>query len=73
MIFVPLTTLFTWPFPNYINPVKRGHEIWIVSGIFLFLATCLVSLRVWTRIAVRRFVGADDLLVIFALVFLLSS
>jgi hypothetical protein len=68
MLFVPLAVIFKWPYPNYIDPQKRGPAILIVSGIFLFLATSIVALRVWIRITIRRFVGADDMLVMFALV-----
>jgi hypothetical protein len=68
MIFVPFPVIVTWPVPNYVDPERRPKEILIASFLFLFLATLIVGLRVWTRVTIRRFVGADDFLVIFALV-----
>jgi hypothetical protein len=69
MLFVPFPVIVTWPVPNYINPERRPKEILVASFLFLFLATSIVGLRVWTRVTIRRFVGADDFLVIFAWVF----
>jgi hypothetical protein len=68
MLFVPFPVIVSWPVPNYKNPETRPKEILVASFLFLFLAIIIVGLRVWTRVTIRRFVGADDFLVIFALV-----
>ena len=57
-----------WQTPNYVNPITRGPELWIVIGIFLFLASLAVGVRLYTRIFVRHWFGFDDALLIFSLV-----
>ena len=57
-----------WQTPNYVNPITRGPELWRVIGIFLFLASLAVGVRLYARIFVRRWFGFDDALIIFSLV-----
>jgi len=66
MIIIPIEVIATWPAPNYINPVRRGPELWIVSCIFLSIATLCVGARLYSRIFIRRWFGADDALIIIA-------
>jgi hypothetical protein len=54
--------ILTWPKPNYVNPVTRGPELYIVTGIFLVLATTALSFRLYARLFRRRWSGADDVL-----------
>ncbi|KAF2402985.1 hypothetical protein EJ06DRAFT_316167 [Trichodelitschia bisporula] len=55
-----------WPVPNYVDPVRRGPELWIVSIIMLVLCTIAVGTRLYSRIFIRHWIGADDALVIAA-------
>jgi len=66
MITIPLTVFLSWPDPNYVNPQTRGPAIWILSPIFLSLATLCISARLYTRIFVRHWFGPDDALIIIA-------
>jgi glucan phosphoethanolaminetransferase (alkaline phosphatase superfamily) len=68
MFFIPLAVAFGWPAPNYTDPVTRGPELWIVTGLFLFAATLCVSIRLYWRIFLRRWLGIDDILIVLALV-----
>lgn len=68
MYFNPLAVASHWPVPNYADPVTRGPELWILTAIFLFAATCCVAVRLYWRIFLRRWLGLDDLLVVLALV-----
>ena len=63
----------TWPAPNYVNPQTRGPQLWIVSSIFLSIATLCVAFRLYTRIHVRSWFGPDDGLVLIAYVSLSYS
>jgi hypothetical protein len=58
------STLLSWPYPNYTNPVTRGPEIFIISGVFTTLSTTAVILRLYARLFVRRWFGLDDVFVI---------
>jgi len=60
--------LATWPTPNYVDPVTRGSALYIVNGIWLFLATVAVTLRLYTRIWIRNWFGLDDAFILLALV-----
>jgi hypothetical protein len=58
----------TWPIPNYVNPVTRGPELYIINSICLFIATLAVVLRLYSRIWIRNWFGLDDAFVLVALV-----
>jgi hypothetical protein len=65
----PLEILLSWPAPNYIDPVTRSAvQIWVTTGIFLFLACACVLFRLYARIFVRRWYGFDDFFVVAATV-----
>jgi hypothetical protein len=68
MFFVPLSVIFSWPLPNYIDPVTRGHTTVIVSVFFFSVATLFVGARLYQRIFVRRWFGPDDLFIILGFV-----
>ena len=46
----------------------RGIELVVVSSIFLALAVLAVGARLYRRIYIRRWLGADDALISIALV-----
>ncbi|QDS68660.1 hypothetical protein FKW77_001990 [Venturia effusa] len=56
----------SWPTPNYVDPVTRGPLVYIATGIFFGLATLAIIVRLYARVFVRKWVGLDDYLIIFA-------
>lgn len=58
----------SWPPANYTDPPTRGDGIIIVSGLFGGLGTITTLMRIYTRIHITRTFGADDVLMVFALV-----
>jgi hypothetical protein len=56
----------TWPVPNYINPVKHGLSLSIVSPVFIALATICVGARLYGRIYLRKWIGPDDILILIS-------
>ncbi|KAE9971827.1 hypothetical protein EG328_005358 [Venturia inaequalis] len=55
-----------WPKPNFIDPETRGPTLYIINGTFFGLATLAISVRLYARIFVRRWVGLDDFLIVLA-------
>jgi hypothetical protein len=69
MVYTPPNwDIASWPAPNYENPERRGPELIVVNSIFLALATIFVALRLYTRLAVRKWFGLDDIFVLLAYV-----
>ena len=65
MVFTaPIIPVF--PKPNYINPVTRGPDTYVVGTVFLGLSTIVVALRLYARLFIRRWFGLDDLCVCLA-------
>ncbi|TID13469.1 hypothetical protein E6O75_ATG11385 [Venturia nashicola] len=58
--------LATWPKPNFVDPVTRGPILYVINGIFFALATLTIAIRLYTRVFVRKWVGLDDYLIVFA-------
>lgn len=65
---IPIPVLLSWPIPNYINPPTRGPTLVIVNAILISLVVVVVLLRIYTRIAIKRWFGADDVFIALALV-----
>ncbi|KAL1641504.1 hypothetical protein SLS58_006009 [Diplodia intermedia] len=63
---IPLSILFTWPQPNYVDPVTRGPALIIINAVFISLCTLLLFLRLYTRIFIKRWFGSDDVFIILA-------
>ena len=63
----PVEVLLSWPPPSE-NPVLRGPEQYIVTGIFGSIALVALSMRLYTRAFVRRYFGIDDWLLLVAMV-----
>lgn len=68
MILPPVEVLLSWPTPNYENPTTRGDALLIVNSIFLSLAVITVSLRMYTRLMIKRWLGIDDVFILLGLV-----
>jgi hypothetical protein len=62
MRFAHPEDVLKWPDPNFINPEKRGPEIYVILSIFGLLASAAVFCRFYIRIFERKWVGADDYL-----------
>ncbi|KAL4870530.1 hypothetical protein BDV12DRAFT_55516 [Aspergillus spectabilis] len=65
----PIQVLLTWPAPNYNGPVTRGNAVLVMTIICLALSTIITVLRVYTRLAITRTAGLDDVLIVFGLAF----
>jgi hypothetical protein len=63
-----LGAVATWPPANYTNPPTRGDGIIIASGLFGGLGAMTTLMRIYTRLYITRTFGADDGLIILALV-----
>ncbi|KAH7058690.1 hypothetical protein B0J12DRAFT_737323 [Macrophomina phaseolina] len=63
---IPLSVLFSFPTPNYVDPVTRGPALIIVNAIFLSLCTIALLLRLYTRVFIKRWFGSDDVFIILA-------
>lgn len=68
MRFPPAIVLFTWPTPNYVDPVTRGDGALVVSIVFIVLAFLVTCLRLYTRLRITCSPGIDDILIVIALV-----
>ncbi|KAL3422759.1 integral membrane protein [Phlyctema vagabunda] len=62
----PLDVLATWPTPNYINPVTRGSANTILNLILFPIVIFIVVLRVYSRTRLSKNFGADDALIVCA-------
>ena len=62
----PLDVLLSWPKPNYINPVTRGAESYVIGTVFLFFSTLALIVRLYARLFIRRWFGLDDLFICLA-------
>jgi hypothetical protein len=60
--------LATWPTPNYLNLVTRGHGVLTTNIIICALSTVAVGLRLYTRIRITHTLGLDDAFSVLGLV-----
>lgn len=68
-IGLPDSVTNAWPYPNYINPVRRDvNVLYVLMSIFLFSALTCVLARLYVRLAIRRYFGLDDVFIIFSVV-----
>ncbi|KAM3076934.1 hypothetical protein ACMFMF_004850 [Clarireedia jacksonii] len=64
----PAYVLASWPKPNYVDPVTHGYGN-VVMNIVLYLILCMfLSLRIWTRTRLRASFGADDIMILLAMI-----
>lgn len=64
----PPEVLASWPVPNYVDPVTRGHAVNIVNIVLGVLAFIVTVLRLYTRFKITCTPGFDDALVVIAFV-----
>ena len=69
----PLSVLETWPTPNYIDPVTRGSAVLVVNIVMISLAFVVTCLRVYTRLKIAFSPGADDVLIMIAMVCVIET
>lgn len=68
----PASVLKTWPKPNYDSPDTRGNVKIILNIVLYLILVCFMSLRIFTRTYLRKIFGADDILILLAMVCLLK-
>ncbi|KAJ5752047.1 hypothetical protein N7520_008964 [Penicillium odoratum] len=68
----PLAVMASWPTPNYVDPVTRGHGVLIVNIVCISLAFLVTILRLYTRLRITSTAGIDDVLIIIGLVFAIA-
>jgi hypothetical protein len=65
---IPIQVLAHFPLPNYKNPHTRGLALLYINGILIGITVGLVFLRIYTRVYIKRWMGADDWFIIIATV-----
>jgi hypothetical protein len=65
---IPIQVLAHFPIPNYKNPETRGPALIYINGILIGITIGLVLLRIYTRVFIKRRMGADDWFIIIAAV-----
>jgi hypothetical protein len=58
----------SYPTPNYVDPVRRGPALYIFNSMFIFIMLVCVTLRLYTRIFIRKWFGLDDAFILCAVV-----
>jgi hypothetical protein len=73
--FIPAKVWASWPWPNYVDPVRHPATIalYAINGVFLGIATLAVVARLYTRVILRNWFGLDDLFLVLAFVWLLKT
>lgn len=64
----PLSVLEAWPPSNYADPPTHGPALLIVNAVFIGLVIIAVAGRLYSRIVIKQWYGADDSMIILALV-----
>lgn len=64
----PAWVIAAWPEPNYVDPETHGYGNVILNIVLYVALCCLISLRIWTRTRLRASFGADDIMILFAMV-----
>lgn len=64
----PDWVLASWPTPNYDNPETHGLKNVILNIVLYTILCCFMSLRIWTRTKLKASFGADDIMILCAMV-----
>ncbi|KAF7879985.1 uncharacterized protein EAF02_007622 [Botrytis sinoallii] len=64
----PAWVIAAWPEPNYVDPETHGWGNVILNIVLYVVLCCFISLRIWTRTRLRASFGADDMMILFAMV-----
>ncbi|KAF1988795.1 hypothetical protein K402DRAFT_419144 [Aulographum hederae CBS 113979] len=69
MRYPPSEVLEAWPAPNYVDPETRGPALYVVTGLFSAFVLLAISLRLYARLVIRRWFGADDVFILLSIFF----
>ena len=64
----PPSVAASWPKPNYVDPITRGPELQIICTLLIVAVIVVLALRIWVRSKIMHAMGADDWLILAALV-----
>ncbi|TGO13780.1 hypothetical protein BTUL_0063g00110 [Botrytis tulipae] len=64
----PAWVIAAWPEPNYVDPETHGWGNVILNIVLYVVLCCFISLRIWTRTRLRASFGADDMMILFAMI-----
>ena len=64
----PPEVIASWPTPNYVDPTTKGYGLVILCSVLGFFSIATVSLRLWTRASITKNFGADDWVILLAMV-----
>lgn len=65
----PAAVIASWPTPNYTDPVVRGNAVIVMNLILYPIVLSILAIRIFTRISISKSFGADDYLIVLALVY----
>lgn len=46
--------------PNFVDPEYIGHQVVVINGMFVFLTTVVVALRMYCRLYIMPCAGIED-------------
>ncbi|RMY96372.1 hypothetical protein D0861_00224 [Hortaea werneckii] len=64
----PLSVITTWPVPNYTHPSTHGRALLITNLLLIALVLLAVLGRLYARLIIKRWYGADDSMIVLACV-----
>ncbi|KAI7089978.1 hypothetical protein KC356_g1975 [Hortaea werneckii] len=64
----PLSVITTWPVPNYTHPSTHGRALLITNLLLITLVLLAVLGRLYARLIIKRWYGADDSMIVLACV-----
>ena len=67
-IHPPPEVIASWPKPNYAHPETRGPTVIIVEAVLAGVAIVVVTMRLWSRLAITHNFGIDDWMLLASLV-----
>ncbi|OTA33092.1 hypothetical protein BTJ68_06358 [Hortaea werneckii EXF-2000] len=62
----PLSVITTWPVPNYTHPKTHGRALLITNLLLITLVLLAVLGRLYARLIIKRWYGADDSMIVLA-------
>ncbi|KAK5126546.1 hypothetical protein LTR85_009480 [Meristemomyces frigidus] len=65
----PISVLNSWPAANWTDPEVHGDALLVVNLIFITLVCVAVAGRLYSRIVIKQWYGADDTMIMLALLF----
>ena len=69
----PLDVIARWPSPNYTDPETHGPAIVVVNILFSVIVLVAFVGRIYSRLAIKKWLGVDDVMCVLALVSLQLS